>query len=81
MIDISVITNVPIIAIPTIAFQLFTKTIQKDLLVTTLRTEEITLYRNKPGLFHLDGDPYELGDKIHIKMMQEGLKVMVKKRF
>lgn len=81
MIDISVITNVPIIAIPTIAFQLFTKTIQKDLLVTTLRTEEITLYRNKPGLFHLDGDPYELGDKIYIKMMQEGLKVMVKKRF
>lgn len=82
MMDISIITDMPIIAIPTIAFQLFTKTIEKDrLLVTTLKTNEITLVRDKPGLFHLDGDPYELGKEIHIKMIPGGLKVMVKKRF
>ncbi len=82
MIDISVISNMPIIAIPSIAFQLFTKTIQKDkLLVTTLRTKSITLYRDQPGLFHLDGDPYEFGKEIHIEIIPGGLNLMVKKRF
>lgn len=81
LIDISVITSVPVIAIPTLAFQLFTKSIKKDLLVTTLRTNEITLYREEPGLFHLDGDPIEEGREIRIKMVPEGLNVMVKKRF
>ncbi|HHT21900.1 MAG TPA: YegS/Rv2252/BmrU family lipid kinase [Bacteroidales bacterium] len=80
--DISIITNMPIIAIPTIAFQLFAKTIKKDqLLITTLKANEITLYRDEPGLFHLDGDPHELGKEIHIKIVPNGLKVMVKKRF
>lgn len=81
LIDISVITNVPVIAIPTLAFQLFTKTIKKDLLVSTLRTDEITLLRDQSGPFHLDGDPHEEGKEIHIRMVPDGLNVMVKKRF
>lgn len=79
--DISVIADVPVIAIPTLAFQLFTKTIRKDLLVTTLKSREITLLRDKPGPFHLDGDPYEEGEKIHIRIVPDGLKVQVAKRF
>ena len=73
--------NFPIIAIPSIALQLFTKTIDKDLFVTTLRTNEITLYRDETGPFHYDGEPYEEGRVVHIKMVQEGLNVLVKKRF
>lgn len=79
--DISVIADVPVIAIPTLAFQLFTKTIKEDLLVTTLKTSEITLHRDKPGVFHLDGEPYEEGEKINIKIVEAGLNVMVAKRF
>lgn len=81
LLDISVISMVPVIAIPTLAFQLFTKTIEKDLLVSTLRTDEITLYREKPGPFHLDGDPHDEGTEIRIRIVPEGLKVFVKKRF
>ncbi len=79
--DISVIADVPVIAIPTLAFQLFTKTIKKDLLVTTLKTKEITLLRDAPGPFHLDGEPFEEGKEIHIRIIPDGLKVMVAKRF
>ena len=79
--DISIMSNFPITAIPSLAFQLFTKTIDSDFFMTTLRSEELTLFREEPGPFHYDGEPYEEGTEIHIKIIQEGLKVMVKKRF
>ena len=79
--DISILSNFPIIAIPTLALQLFSKTIDKDFFMTTLRTNEITVHRETPGPFHFDGEPYEEGKEIHVKMVKDGLKVLVKKRF
>lgn len=81
MMDISIMSNFPIFAIPTLALQLFIKTIDKDLFVSTLRTNEITLYRDEDGPFHYDGEPYQEGRVVHIKMVQDGLNVLVKKRF
>lgn len=80
-IDISILSNFPIIAIPSLALQLLTKTIDKDFFMTTLRTDEVTLYRDAPGPFHFDGEPYEEGKEINVKLVQDGLKVLVKKRF
>jgi len=80
-IDISIMSNFPIIAIPTLALQLFAKTIDKDLFMTTLRADKITLTREEPGPFHYDGEPYEEGTKICVKVVPDGLKVLVKKRF
>jgi YegS/Rv2252/BmrU family lipid kinase len=79
--DISIMSNFPIIAIPTLALQLFAKTIDKDLFMTTLRSEQITLHREESGPFHYDGEPYEEGTEIHVKTVKDGLKVLVKKRF
>jgi len=81
MMDISIMSNFPIFAIPTLALQLFIKTIDKDLFVSTLRTNEITLYRDEDGPFHYDGEPYQEGKTVHIKMVKDGLNVLVKKRF
>lgn len=80
-IDISIMSNFPIIAIPTLALQLFAKTIDKDLFMTTLRSDNITLIREESGPFHYDGEPYEEGTKIVVKTIHDGLKVLVKKRF
>lgn len=80
-IDISIMSSFPIIAIPTLALQLFTKTIDNDLFMTTLRTNEIALYREEPGPFHYDGEPYEEGKEIKVKIVPDGLKVLVRKRF
>jgi YegS/Rv2252/BmrU family lipid kinase len=79
--DISIMSNFPVIAIPTLAINLFAKNIKNDLFVTTLRTEEITLLREESGPFHYDGEPYEEGREIHIKIVPDGLNVMVKKRY
>lgn len=80
-IDISIMSNFPIIAIPTLALQLFAKTIDKDLFMTTLRSDQITLFREESGPFHYDGEPYLEGIEIHVKTVKDGLKVLVKKRF
>lgn len=80
-IDISIMSNFPIIAIPSLAIQLFAKTIDKDLFMTTLRANDIRLHREAPGPFHYDGEPYEEGKEIHVRIVSDGLKVLVKKRF
>jgi len=79
--DISIMSNFPIIAIPTLALQLFAKTIDKDLFMTTLRSKDITLLREESGPFHYDGEPYEEGKEIFIKTVPDGLKVLVNKRY
>lgn len=79
--DISIMSNFPIIALPTLALQLFAKTIDKDLFMTTLRSKEITMVREESGPFHYDGEPYEEGKEIQIKTIPDGLKVMVNKRY
>jgi hypothetical protein len=33
------------------------------------------------GPFHYDGEPYEEGLEVKIRMVQDGLNVLVKKRF
>lgn len=80
-IDISIMSRFPIIAIPTLALQLFTKTIDNDLFMTTLRADKVTLYRDESGPFHYDGEPYEEGTEININIVPDGLKILVKKRF
>jgi YegS/Rv2252/BmrU family lipid kinase len=79
--DISIMSNFPIIAIPTLALQLFAKTIDKDLFMTTLRAKSISLHREEAGPFHYDGEPYEEGTEIQVETIPGGLKVLVKKRF
>jgi len=79
--DISIMSSFPIIAIPTLALQLFAKTIDKDLFMTTLRSEKITLLREESGPFHYDGEPYVEGKEIQINTIKDGLKVLVNKRF
>ncbi len=79
--DISVMSNFPLIAIPSLAIELFAKTIDKGFFMTTFRTEEVTLLRDAPGPFHYDGEPYEEGTEIKVKIVPEGLKVLVRKRF
>lgn len=81
MLDISIMSNFPVVAIPTLALQLFAKRIDKDLFMTTLRSDKIKLFRKESGPFHYDGEPYEEGTKIEIENVPDGLKVFVKKRF
>ncbi len=79
--DIVIVSRFPLIAAPSLAIQLFTKTIDKDVFINTIKAKEITLYREKAGAFHYDGDPCTKGKEIHIRIVEDGIRLLVEKRF
>lgn len=81
LMNIAIVSSFPLLAVPGMALELFTKNIDKDSFVNTIKTKDITLYRNKEGDFHYDGEPLQLGKEIHISIVHDGLKVLVEKRF
>ena len=79
--DVVIASDFPLVAAPGLALCLFTKIIDETLHLNTLRTKEITLTRPSEGVAHIDGTPVIMPAQLHVKSVEEGLKVLVKKRF
>ena len=79
--DVVFCSPFPLILAPGLALGLFTKTIDQGIHVTSLKTKEVTLFRDNAGPFHIDGDPVEMGTEIHIHVVEDGLWVLAPKRF
>jgi diacylglycerol kinase family enzyme len=48
----------------------------------TVRSKEVWLTReNNESPVHIDGSPIQMEKELHIKIVEDGLKVLVKKRF
>ena len=81
LLDVVVCSPFPLILAPGLALSLFTKTIDQGLYVSSLKTRQLTLHRDAPAPFHLDGDPIQMGTDIHIRVVEDGLWVLAPKRF
>lgn len=79
--DICVMSSSALLGIPSLALRLFTKTIDKSLFMDTFRAKDIMLHREQASPFHIDGDPTEMPKDIHIRIVEDGLRVLVEKRF
>lgn len=79
--DISLMSENALLGAPDLALRLFTKSIDSSLFMNTLRAKEITLIRDEAAPFHIDGDPVEMEKDIHIQIVENGLRVLVEKRF
>ncbi len=79
--DVSIASKFPLVVAPGLALCLFTKTIDATMHLNTLRTKGITLTRPSEGVAHIDGTPVVLPSELHVKIVEDGLKVLVKKRF
>ena len=62
---------------PLIAFQLFNKLIDKNPNVYVRKCHGLTITRDAEGPAHYDGEPIILGREIHIKLIHEGLNVLI----
>ncbi len=62
---------------PITGLQLLTKTIDKNKKMVQIITQEAVIKRRKAGPMHLDGDYIEAGKEIHVKIIPQGLKVLV----
>lgn len=78
--DIAIVTPFPLILAPSMAIGLFTKTIDQGVHVNTIQAREVVIRRANGGPFHLDGDPVEMPQQITVRIVEEGLKVLVEKR-
>lgn len=79
--DICIMSGKAIFAAPSLALGLFTKMIDKSLFMDGAQAKEITLYREEKAAFHIDGDPVEMEKDIHLRIVEDGLRVLVEKRF
>ncbi|MBQ7191339.1 MAG: YegS/Rv2252/BmrU family lipid kinase [Paludibacteraceae bacterium] len=80
LMDISIMSSNAILGAPSLALRLFTKTIDNSLFMDSFKAKEITLYREEEAPFHVDGDPVKMPKDIHIRMVQDGLRVLAQKR-
>ncbi|MBQ8832301.1 MAG: YegS/Rv2252/BmrU family lipid kinase [Paludibacteraceae bacterium] len=79
--DVAIISEFPMTAAAGLALSLFTKNIDEKLHMNTIRAKELTLTRTSEGPMHIDGTPVMMPAELHVKIVEEGLKVLVKKRF
>ena len=80
--DVAIVSEFPLIKAPELAWQLFTKSIDENHYMHTIRAKEIMLEReNDSSPVHIDGTPTQMAKDLHIKIVEDGLKVLVKKRF
>ena len=62
---------------PTIAYDMFSKTLTQNSKIKTFRSKHIHIKRSQPGAIHYDGDPIITGPDIDIEMQPLGLRVVV----
>lgn len=79
--DICIMSSKAVFAVPSLAVGLFTKMLDKSLFMDGAKAKDVILYREKEGPFHIDGDPIQMEKDIHIQIVEEGLRVLVEKRF
>ncbi|MBQ6764447.1 MAG: diacylglycerol kinase family lipid kinase [Paludibacteraceae bacterium] len=79
--DIMLVSSHAILGSASLALRLFAGSIDDSHFMNTLRAKEVTLEREEAAPFHIDGDPVEMEKDIHIKIVADGLRVLVEKRF
>ncbi len=79
--DIMLMSSHAILGSASLALRLFAGSIDDSHFMDTLRAKEITLEREEAAPFHIDGDPVEMEKDIHIKIVPDGLRALVEKRF
>lgn len=79
--DIMLMSSHAILGSASLALRLFAGSIDNSYFMDTLRAKEVTLERESVAPFHIDGDPVEMEKDIHIKIVPDGLRVLVEKRF
>lgn len=77
--DVTLLEPINLLNVPMLGAQMFAKNLNENKKITTIRTPELTIIREKEGPMHLDGDAYHVGCEINIRLVPKGLKVMVPK--
>ena len=74
--DITILEPFTVLDVPSLAFQLFNRTLDQNSRIKTMRDTSITIHRKHPGVFHFDGDPIMGGKDLKVEIIHKGLNVL-----
>ncbi len=77
ILDITIVEDFHDIEIPVLGLMLVCGTVDKAPNIHCYKGKDIKITRKKPGPAHADGDWFEAGEKIDIKIIEHALKVIV----
>lgn len=77
LLDVTILEPFTVLDVPALSFQLFNKTIDQNSRIKTFRCQTLRIRRTKPGVVHFDGDPMMMGENIDVKVIKEGLQVII----
>lgn len=75
--NVSIIRSFPMLSAPYIGTRLFLKNIDKSRFVETFECKKIVVKRKISDVVHYDGEPGEMGEMLNIKVIPNGLNVIV----
>lgn len=77
--NVVIIRDAPLVAVPIMMLRLFTGSIHHSGFVTTLEATEVVIRRESSGAAHVDGEPLELPSELHVRILPRSLNVLVPK--
>lgn len=77
LMDVTLMEPFTVLEAPQIAIQLFNKTITSNSRIHTFRCRHLHIKRSSPGVIHFDGDPKEAGEELDVKLVPQGIRMVV----
>lgn len=74
--DLTILAPFTPLDIAPLAIQLFTKQIDRNSKIKTMKARQVTIIRQHPGVMHLDGEPVMADSRIDITVVPKALKVL-----
>ncbi len=74
--DLTILSPFTPLDIAPLAIQLFTKQIERNSKIKTIKASQVSIIRQKAGIMHLDGEPIEAGRRIDVSVIPKALKVV-----
>ena len=74
--DVTILSPFMPLDIAPLAIQLFTKQIDRNSKIKTMKAQQVTIIRQHPGVMHLDGEPIVADRRIDITVEPKALHVL-----
>ncbi len=75
--DVTVLEPFTVLDVPSLAYQLFNKTIDQNSRIKTFKCKDIHIHRAKEGVMHYDGDPIMAGKDLEVEIVPKGIYMVV----
>lgn len=76
LLDVCVIKSFPLLLLPKLAYQMLRANTHRSDMVDIIRGKNIIIKRNQEAAIHIDGEPYQMGRKIDIKVVPLSLNII-----